>query len=325
MRRFSALLLVAASACVVKLDHEFDAPPESTPGDTPVASGCRVLPGVALTGDLRSIASDVTVDFLDDRGNGYAAAAPRADCGWNTRALGKIVAASPIRADAIVSPLDLVRSDSGVALYYAVYVPDSSAAFGVRSIGVGVALGPDGGPFAPTSELLWSADRATYGTSALREGDRVYAYGCFDTAPLVVDCYVARAPASSLANAAAYEYFDGAAWSTNPDDARSIAKAGTSISVRRDGDRFVMTFVPPLGRTIQARTAIAPEGPWSSPSTLATCDLSGAGADAFCGGATQHAIAGLAPHAIALTYSARSFAGARGEAFAPRLVVLPVP
>jgi hypothetical protein len=328
MRRFDRFVCVAlafalGSACVVKLDSEFDSPAIDAGAvlDAAVASGCRV-PFEGAT-SAHSIVTDATL-FVDDRGRGYRVANPSVDCAWNVTPLGVVVGASPIRADATVAPLDVVATDAGLALYYTLYVPDASATFGVRSLGNGVALADASGHFVPTAELLWSADRAPYGGSALRVGGHVYAYGCVVGGFLASDCYLARAPIASIASTAAYEYFDGAAWSKNADDAERVTSGGATVSVRADGARFVMTYVPPVGTTIAVRTAIAPEGPWSAPTTIATCDIAGAGTGAFCGGATLQAIA-VAPGSIALTYVAESFMAWPGADRPLRLVVLATP
>ncbi len=332
-----------ASACVVKLDHEFDSSGTADGGesnaDAAVAAGCRALPGVAsLTGDLRSIAIGDDTLFLSEHassidGAAFLVRAPGADCAWTATPLGDVIDPSPIRADAIVAPMDLVATDTTVALYYTLYVPDSSAAFGIRSIGIGLApRDAMTGHFVPTNELLWSADRAPYGGSALRVGDLVYVYGCVTSGFLADDCYVARVSASSVASVAAYAYFDGSRWTANADASAAIVQSAGSANVRYDAAsaRFVMTYVPPLASTIVARTAFAPEGPWSVPTALASCDLAAAGAGAFCAGAHQHAVAGVPRGSVAVTYAAATFTPGGGssgpmDAFAPRLVVLPIP
>ena len=336
-----ALVLLATHGCVVKLDDEFDShagPP------APVASGCRVLLGGApLAGDVHSLdlgagQALVVADYA------LAAPAPRvnapgfivqeplgADCAWSATATGTVLGPSPIRADALLAPLDLVPTAAGFGLYYTLFVPDASAPFGVRGLGVGFAPSDAGSAhFVPGAELLWSADRPAYGSSALRVGKLAYVYGCKQGGFLEEDCFVARVDVSQVANALAYTYFTGATWSASPDDAAPIASAGSPVSVRADParSRYVMTYVPPLGQTLVARTAIAPEGPWSAPTTLASCDLAAAGAGAFCGGGQQHTgVVSVPAGQIAVTYSARTFdaGGNTGDAYAPRLVLLPLP
>jgi hypothetical protein len=146
------------------------------------------------------------------------------------------------------------------------------------------------------------------------------------------DCFVARADASGLASTAAYTYWTGSSWSTTPDDAISIVQAGSFASVRPDpaGAGYIMTYVSPLlGSTLFARTATAPEGPWSSPTTLGACGLAGAGPGAFCSGGRQHPeLSSTAGRPLILTYDARTFAtdgGSDGAAFSPRVVAFSAP
>jgi hypothetical protein len=187
------------------------------------------------------------------------------------------------------------------------------------------------GAFVPTSELLWSPDRPSYGTSALLVDTTVYAFGCTSTGAFSADCYVARANVASLASTAGYAYWTGQSWSSEIDDAVPITQAGGTVSVRSDptGEaRYIMTFVPPLGNTLLAQSAPAPEGPWSASVTLATCDVAAAGTGAFCAGGQQHPELSGAPGRLVVSYDARTFAseaGASRNAFWPRLLALDVP
>jgi hypothetical protein len=333
-------LVVAAGACVVPLDsdHATDAA-----ADAGVASGCPVLAtatgATALAGDARSIVlADGGALWVVDQARGSDGgivlpaafvAASGEGCTAAAAFAGGAMAPSPLEADGLIVPLDLVATSTGVALYYVLFASDPSAPFGIRDVGVGLAPRDDArGLFVPTRELLWSADRPAYGGSALRVGETVYVWGCKGADAFTSDCYVARAAASALASSAAYTYWNGAGWSPRPDDATPITQGGGVVSVRPDpggARRLVMTYVPPLGGTVLARSAPAPEGPWSAAATLFACALDGAGLGAFCGGGEQHPES--ANGDLAITYAARSFdAGAAdAAAFVPRLVRVGVP
>ncbi len=356
-------LAMACPACAVSLDHEFDdkGPAEDAGSDATIAqaTGCALLagtPGVrALSGDARSLAlpeggslwvvDQAVVDRSSDAaapdgGLGLSAAfrvgpgASAACAGWSAHFDGPAFAPSPLAPGGLVVAQDLVWAPDAPALYYELFASDPGAALGLRSLGFGIApRDPASGLFAPTSELLWSSDRPAYGGSALRVGDTVYAYGCAPSGYLNDACFVARADASRLDSSAAYTYWSGDHWASSPDDAAPIvAEGGSVVSVRQEptgGPGFVMTYVPLLGSTIVARTAIAPEGPWSAPTTLASCALDGAGPGAFCSGAQQHPELATAPGTpLALTVDARTFAmdaGAESNAFWPRVVTFAVP
>jgi hypothetical protein len=215
-------------------------------------------------------------------------------------------------------------------LYYALLVPDATQPLGLRAMGSGIAFQEaPGGRFAPSSELLWSPDRPSFGSSALVVDTTAYVYGCRSDGAFSARCFVSRAPVADLATAAAYSYWDGQGWSHNVDDAAPVAEAGSSVSVRAFPTtpsglaQFIMTYVPPLGGTLEARTASAPEGPWSGPLTLANCDLTGTGPGAFCAGGQQHPELSTGGQLV-LTYDARTFApdAGTGAAFWPHLVTL---
>jgi hypothetical protein len=339
--------LTALAGCVVPFDHEFDgAGGAGGAGGAPVvARGCLPFHGVAglasLTGDGRSLAlADGSFLWLFDAAAAggadiatpgfLVAGAMDADC--TTTPEGPPTASfapSPIAADAELGALDGVVVGTTVALFYQLYRPDPSAPFGLRGEGSGVATRDAAtGMFVPGGTLFWSPDRPSYGTSAVLSGGLVYVYGSLQTAPLTFDCFVARAPAGSLTSAASYTYFTGSGWSASPDDAAPIAQTGpASVRFSTALARWLMTYASPLGHDLVLRTAIAPEGPWSAPIRLGACDLTGADANAFCGGGVQHLETAPAG-SVALTYRALSFSpdeAAPAEAYWPRLALLPLP
>jgi hypothetical protein len=253
---------------------------------------------------------------------------------WNAGFLGSAFDPSPIEPMGFVAGQDMVATPSGLAAYYTLYAPDSTRALGIRLVGYGLApRDATTGRFAPTSELLWSADRPGYGSSAIPIGGMVYVHGCRSSGPFTEDCFVARALPGDLASPAGYTYFTGDHWSQNPDDAASVVQGVGDVSVRPDPTgrpRFLMTYVPPLGNTIVARSAIAPEGPWSAPVTLGACALDPALAGAFCGGGEQHPELLGAAGRLVVSYDARTFDGdaavaAGPTATWPRIVTVEVP
>ena len=318
----------------------------------PVAVGCDPFQNVAgvtsLTGDSRSLPLPeggalwvVDQGVFPEGGTILApaftvAAGAAADCtSWAATFEGPAFAASPV-PNGFVGALNLVQGGSGPALFYELYGPDASAPLGLQPFGVGLApLDPGSGRFVPTSGLLWSPDLPAYGGSALRVGSTVYVYGCSSSGSFAPDpCFVARADASALTSSGAYTYWAGDHWSASSQDAMAIAQAGIIVSVRPvpGGAGYVMTYVSPLGSTLMARTAIAPEGPWSDEKTLAACDLAGAGPGAFCAGAQRHPeLAQASGGPLNLTYDARVFAvgatdaGLDAAVFGPHLVAVPAP
>jgi hypothetical protein len=358
--------VVAPLGCVWRLDGEFlpdggtyepdagvDAATQPDAGSVAVAAGCTLftgLPGVtSLAGDAHSLSSAVpsadggtgalwVVDQAVTTDGGtespaaiaVGASASGGCAGWSSTFEGAGTTESPLEDGGAIVPLDLVATSSGPALYYQVAAPDPTAPLGLRALGFGVAAMGASGKFAMTADLLWTPDRPAYGSSALRIGDVVFTWGCKSTDAFDADCFVAQVPAAHVEDASAYTYWAGHAWSSEVDDATAVVSAGGAVSVRPDprgAGRLLMTYVPPLGSTILVRSAIAPQGPWSTPVRLGACDLSGAGPGSFCSGGEQHPELVAGQDAIALTYDARSFTPDAGTpaAFEPRLATFAVP
>jgi hypothetical protein len=363
-RGLLAMLAVTSAApvgCVWRMDGEFLAngdtyetdadvdgatAPDAAATAPPVATGCTLFPelsGVAsLAGDTRSLPlTDGGALWIVDQAVAadgrsvlpatiaVGAGASSSCAGWSASLAGPATTPSPLEDGGAITPLDLAATAAGPALYYEAFAPDPSAPLGLRALGIGIASRGSSGAFVLTSDLLWTPDRPAFGGSALRMGSTVFVWGCKSMDAFDADCYVAQVDADRVAVASAYTYWAGDAWSTDVDDATPVTSAGGVVSVRPDPTRpgrLLMTYVPPLGDTLVVRSALAPQGPWSGPVVLASCDLTGAGPGAFCAGGEQHpelAVGG----GLVLSYDARTFTADAGApaAFAPRLVTFPVP
>jgi hypothetical protein len=303
-------------------------------------------PVTGLSGDLRSVAQAEGGSLwiadqatLPDGGVTLAAAfsvargAASGCATWSSQFEGTALDPSPVDPQGLTVTQDLVATPQGLAAYYGLFAADATMAFGLRLLGYGVAIQNGAtGRFTPTSTLLWSADRPSYGTSAIVAGGWLYVHGCKSNSPLTDDCYVARADPASLDSTAAYSYWTGSDWSSDPDDSVPVARAGGTVSVRPDPagkPRYLMTYVEPFGASLMARSAIAPEGPWSAPVVLAQCALDPSIPGAFCGGGEQHPqVVPAAVGQLVLSYDDRTFAtdaGANVAGFWPKLVAVDVP
>lgn len=343
----------AWTACIVPLDDEFtggepSADAAAAEDDAPVASGCAPFAGVqgvsAVSGDLHSVAlpegGDLWIaDQADQPDGGVTLAATFAlgagagpDCTGSATLGATAFDPSPVDPAGLLVSLDVVSLPSGVFAYFTLFAADPTMAFGLRLLGYGVApRSGTTGRFTPGPELLWSADRPDYGASAMLAGGWLYVHGCKSNAPLTDDCYVARVDPGAALSASSYSYWAGSTWSPDADDAVPVTPGGGSVSVRADPTgvpRFLMTYVAPFGTSLVARSAIAPEGPWSGPVELAGCALDPSIPGAFCGGGEQHPE--LAPGAdrLVISYDDRTFATDAGpdpRGFWPHLVDLPIP
>lgn len=232
-----------------------------------------------------------------------------------------------------LQPLAPLRAGPGTWLYFAVDVADPTAPFGIRRAGYGVARSAGfGPPFQLAAAALWSGDGPSFGSAAVIEGDLAYVYGCKNAGFLAADCYVARAPADKLDDAAAYVYDSGSGhWTADAEHAAPTMHAGNGLAVQYQPlqHRYVAVYVTPLGKQLTLRTGLTPTGPWSQPRDVAGCELPKQDTGSFCGGVALHPqLAGLGAGELAITYTINTFqrpAGLGDAAYDTRLVVLPVP
>ncbi len=303
-------------------------------GPPAVATGCRPLqglPGLAsLRGAIRSvlepdgslsvIVDGATVDGADVSSLSLTAPSPSTvdDC----LASASVASGRPTSALGAGLALSGVATDSGPWL------------FSVQANGFGVSpQGPTAGLFTGPAMTLWTGDRPPYGSAALTSGSFVYAYGCLPARFLDADCFVARAPATAIADESGYAYYVGGGnWSPEVDSAWPVAAAGTTMDVAwiPGTSRWVMAYAPPLSQIVRMRSGLAPEGPWSAPVDVATCDLSDG--DMFCAGIHLHPAIRTPSGSIALTYAPATLSPdgparqlAEPTKWWPRLVSLQIP
>jgi hypothetical protein len=345
---------MAVGGCSVALEEAADAP-TSSPTATPVAAGCRPFSSgtekVSLGGPGRSLqaAGDQWLWIFDslstdtthvDTPAALVGAGAPADCFAGVDFMGGPMPFAALDASALgsgrfVTPLDGASVGGTSLLYFAAYELDEGAPFGVRAIGYGIAtLDPESGRYLAEPDLLWTADRPSFGTSVVVQEGWIYAYGCRTGSDLVATCFVARVDETRPAFSGDYTYsVGGGQWSSSPDDAMPTVIAGPTIGVRYETAlrRYIMSDVPALGRDIELRTGLGPAGPWSERVVVATCDVPDDDSDAFCSGAVQHPEVASGSR-IALTYSIQSLSpdasgrvAANPERYGPRLVILDRP
>jgi hypothetical protein len=223
------------------------------------------------------------------------------------------------------------RAD-GAWLYVSRWVSDGTAE---RLDGFGIAtLDATTARFTPRTRLLWTADRPSFGTTAVIAGDDVYTYGCRKGRGFASDCFVARAPFSRLDDETAYAYASGGGhWSARVDDAWPVVEASGEVSVAYDPGRarWLMAYAEPLGRYILLRTGLGPDGPWSAPLPFLRCALPVDDPQAFCAGVSLalELRDALVPEDVVLTYAPATFtAGALDHderAYWTRLAHAPAP
>lgn len=175
----------------------------------------------------------------------------------------------------VIRPLTGVRDDQFnqlgrvLVFYEKLRVADSGM---VTPIGSSIAVwtnfefGPvrpvlDAGSEEPT--LLFTAPMPRFGQAALIVGDHLHAFGC--TEALYHPCMLARAELGGVFERESWEFWSGAEWSSNVDDAVAILEADAILTVHRNSHlgRY-LAFHGDAGQ-ILLRSAERLEGPWSAP------------------------------------------------------------
>ena len=292
------------AACATPLPgSETLAPTEDAAAPLPVLAGCRPLQGLVqgLSGGLRSVPQSAGLLVIaDDAQIGHAnvpslqVLAPSSSSASDCLASAAFVGGVPSSAlPASLAPLAAVSLGGAVTLYV-----NRPSGFGVAALGASSVPVP-----------LWTSDRPAFGTAAVIDDGNVYAYGCLGARFLDGDCFLARAPASSIASIGAYQYYVGSErWSPRVEDAWPMTSGATAVDVAPlpSLGRWLMAYAGPLGTTIIVRSGLSPQGPWSGPIEVAQCNL--ADGDMFCSDVRLHPALAAPAGSIALSYAIASLA-----------------
>jgi hypothetical protein len=112
---------------------------------------------------------------------------------------------------------------------------------------------------------LFGADEPPWGAAALIDGPWLYAYAC-PGGGLTSPCSVARVEVASALDRAAWEFFDGSAWTSDWNRSAKVFDGAPLMSVHKSEflGAYVAIHMGPLDQTMNLRTAPRPEGPWSA-------------------------------------------------------------
>jgi hypothetical protein len=211
---------------------------------------------------------------------------------------------------------------------------DPSAAFGVRSLGVGLASVRDH-RIVLDAEWLFG-DPPDLGDAAIAEGGYVYAYGCPGTPhDLLEDCNVGRASELMIDEPSAWQLLGDGGWGRGtPVTVFGSGPHRSAVMADPRGSGFVHLFARGFGTSIEIATAPHPEGPWTAPSMLAPCDLPTDDPGAYCAGVVvyRELLDPLDAGAVVLSYSVGSTSADQDQrrarnpdAYGPRIVRLRLP
>lgn len=175
--------------------------------------------------------------------------------------------------------------------------------------------------FTEERTLVW-------GAAVLRVGDDLYIYGTderrgkpFPNRQLVV----AKAPLQSVTNLADWRYFRDGAWVTDFEHPSPLAgEMASEFSVTPFGKGYLAVYTHlGLSSRILARTADAPQGPWSEPIELYQCPEMARDKNLFCYAAKAHPSLSSAGE-IVVSYVVNSFdfwqVARQAELYWPRFV-----
>jgi hypothetical protein len=185
-----------------------------------------------------------------------------------------------------VWPLDLTATPGKLWHYYVTIAPFGHGALDFKVVETGIAsAAPGPSPAFSRPVTLWPGEAPSFGGSVMQHGGWLYAYAGGGAT------HLARVSPATPDKPEAYTYYAGEGrWSPSWREAMPLPSSGPEPSVRWNQflGCFVMIYVPPFGRTIEARFAPAPEGPWSEAHRVAECQPAFDQAAMFYG-AKQHA------------------------------------
>lgn len=106
------------------------------------------------------------------------------------------------------------------------------------------------------------------------EGETAYFFAC-EQAGLGADCRLARVPRARADERAAFEFYDGAGWSADIEDAAVVVRGvGAAISVHHNAylGGYLMVTSPVFSNDVALRVAERIEGPWPRASVVVHAD-----------------------------------------------------
>ena len=160
------------------------------------------------------------------------------------------------------------RRDRALAFWWSVL--SEPAGFTGRGMGVAVWTDPDGSPDRPVIDagasdptLLFGGDTLTPANAAALDGNWLYAFACPGAE---ARCRLGRVHADDVLVPSAWQWYRGLGdWSYDPAHGAALFEGAERMSLHRSPalQRWVLVYSRPQSNVIVARTADAPEGPWS--------------------------------------------------------------
>jgi hypothetical protein len=166
-------------------------------------------------------------------------------------------------------PASVLAQDDGSALVFFREVLVAPGRLHFRVLGSGVAtVRPGSRTAARDGNLLFHSPAPAFSSGAVRSDGFVYLYGCHRVDRPGFGCDVARVRTAEVHDPAAYEFWDGAAWSPAVRRAAVVLagpSGGPSVSWNAWLGSYLAVYSQPFSNRVLMRTAPRPEGPWSAP------------------------------------------------------------
>ena len=174
-------------------------------------------------------------------------------------------------------PASIVQGSDGNGYLYFIDLYVHPGMLNYQGRGIGIArLRPGSLVAERIGDRLFSTTEPGFGTSAFVDHGFVYSYAC-DVPSFDVHCKTARVPLDQIASRTAYTFWNGTTWTADVSAAAtSVPGTTTGFSVAWNPylNAYLSVYSEPLGDRILARTAPAPQGPWSSNPTVLFTGLS---------------------------------------------------
>jgi hypothetical protein len=191
-------------------------------------------------------------------------------------------------------PLGPARVDGGtLELTYTWVQSDTNDPLGFRTLGNGIVYGPASAASLPVDVRALSAPVNDGMPAAwIVRDDYAYLYRCGSQLGAGWDpCIVGRAPVAGLTDLASYRYYvSGKGYVGAVAEASIVTEGAPAFTVTYSAyvQAYLEVYVEPFGSAIYARTASAPEGPFSNKVALWRCSLPADDPNASCYAGFEH-------------------------------------
>lgn len=173
---------------------------------------------------------------------------------------------------------------SRALIFYGV-VSAAPGDFNFEGVGQGLAVWtgldvevtrPEVRPGTDHPTALFGKDEPAWGAAAVIDGEHVYGFaptgGSFTP-----QCKLARVPVAQALERAAWTFWDGGSWSSDPGKAGELFSCAPIVSVSRNAavGGWLAVYSAPFSNEVRYRTAPALTGPWSDDALAFTADRKG--------------------------------------------------